>query len=556
MSFSGVNRAQSIQSLSAASPEVLIIGGGAVGCAIAARASELGLRCAVLERQDLASGSSGNSTGLAHAGLRYLAQGRVLYVFHESRERQRLEELAPQWVRPFDFLLPVYQDDPFSFSMVRLGTWLYDLLGRLNAWFTHRVPARSPRAVPVEELLGRVPGLDRRGLQGGMEYFVDAQLQDSRFTLGLAQKAARTGAHVITYAEVRMILPYAKGGYQVRYMDTLSGQMRECTAPLIINASGAWIDRVRGLVGLTHPIVRASRGIHLIVDRIIDSPLIFSTEIKGKVFFVLPLGNEASLVGTTDTATEGSPEASLPQPQEIRELIQRLFRFFPYLKHGENLAQAVDSYKQVHVRSVTWGDRPLLRQSGTTLHASRDSEVVDDLASFWSIPGVKLTAARAVGDELTRRAWKTLRKSPPPDIPESILPGGEFSDYASFVTEAQRRFRLGDGSDQIVAHLVAAYGTRYKEIVAWAQEKPHYGERVLPDEPWILAEAAHAAQEEMVLTLNDFLWRRTKWAHLREIPDLALHKIAGVLADVLSWGPEEVEAQMAAYREERKKHRV
>src|ERR1700756_4823828 len=99
MSFSWKDRQASLQSLKDNPPEVLIIGGGVVGCSIASHAPQCGLNCLLVEREDLAYGASGNSTGLAHAGLRYLAQGRLLYVFHESRERQRLQELAPHRVR-------------------------------------------------------------------------------------------------------------------------------------------------------------------------------------------------------------------------------------------------------------------------------------------------------------------------------------------------------------------------------------------------------------------------------------------------------------------------
>ena len=202
MSFSWKDRQASLNSLKDNPPELLIIGGGVVGCSIAAHAARLGLNGLLVERDDLASGASGNSTGLAHAGLRYLAQGRFLYVLHESRERQRLEKIAPQWVRPFNFLLPVYKTDIFSFRMVRLGTRIYDWFTRLDALLNHRKSPKNPRVVTPDELVNRIPGLRIEELEGATEYFVDARLQDSRFTLGLAQQAAQHGARIITHAEV------------------------------------------------------------------------------------------------------------------------------------------------------------------------------------------------------------------------------------------------------------------------------------------------------------------------------------------------------------------
>lgn len=334
MAFSWKERQSALQSLKEDRPELVIIGGGAVGCSIAAHAAEMGLNCVLFERKDIACGASGNSTGLAHAGLRYLAQGRLLYVFHESRERQRLQEIAPHWVRPFDFLLPVYQNDAFSFTMVRLGTRLYDLLGRLNDLITGHKAPRRPQVIKTSDLLNRIPGLKSEGLQGATEYFVDAKLLDSRFTLGFAQKAARFGARVITYAQVQSLSRIADGIQRVAVTDRLSGQSFDLNAPLVINAAGAWIDGIRHTAGGHQPLVRMSKGIHLIVDHIADSPLIFSTEVRGRVFFVLPIDKNLSLVGTTDTPYEGAPEKALPDQRDVQELIQRLLYFFPYLKQG------------------------------------------------------------------------------------------------------------------------------------------------------------------------------------------------------------------------------
>ncbi len=145
-------------------PELLIIGGGVVGCSIAAHAARLGLNVLLLEKEDIAFGASGNSTGLAHAGLRYLAQGRLGYVFREGRERQRLQELAPQWVQPFNFILPVYKEDPYKFWMVRLGTSIYDALGWLDAlsgpnglWFVGTACSLA------EAVKAKIPGIRAGG---------------------------------------------------------------------------------------------------------------------------------------------------------------------------------------------------------------------------------------------------------------------------------------------------------------------------------------------------------------------------------------------------------
>ncbi len=557
MSFSWKDRQAYLSSLEENPPELLIIGGGVVGTSIAAHAAEMGLNCALVEKTDLASGSSGNSTGLAHAGLRYLAQGRFFYVFHESRERRRLQEIAPHWVRPFNFVFPVYRGDPFRLWMVRLGTWIYDTMGWLDARLRRRKPAPPHRVLEPKSILERFPGLRFEGLTGATEYFVDAQLQDSRFTLGWAQKAAQKSARIMTSVEVTALKCFPDGVPQTAVcFDRLSGKSFEIKTPLLINATGAWIDSVRVRAGLSRPVVSTSRGIHLIVDHIVSSPLIFSTEVPGRVFFILPIDSDRSLVGTTDTPCEGSPDETEPQAAEIQELIRRLFHFFPYLKQGTHLMEAIELYKQVHVRDIFWGVRPLLRQSSGAIHeASREHALLKDSQGFWSVPGVKLTAARGVGYQVASQAWKQLRKRPVPQIPETPLPGGDIPDYERYVDDARRRFRLGRESGEIISHLVSTYGSRYVEVLQWAQREPHYSERLVPDEPWILAEVAYAAHEEMVLSLNDFLWRRVKWAHYKDLSQESLLSIAQILGQFLGWSKEDHDTQLGEFWAEFYKHR-
>src|SRR5882757_5192084 len=147
MSFSYKDRQNTLAALSANPVELLVIGAGVVGASAAAHAARLGLNVLLIEKEDMASGASGHSTGLAHAGLRYLAQGRILYVFHESRERRRLQQLAPHLIKPFNFLYPVYTGDAFPLWMVRLGTWIYDRMAWMDSFLS-----RVPRPRPFEHL--------------------------------------------------------------------------------------------------------------------------------------------------------------------------------------------------------------------------------------------------------------------------------------------------------------------------------------------------------------------------------------------------------------------
>ncbi|MFA5975636.1 MAG: glycerol-3-phosphate dehydrogenase/oxidase [Elusimicrobiota bacterium] len=560
MSFSWVDRQMAFNALADSMIDVLVLGGGVVGASTAAHAAQMGMRTTLVEREDLAFGASGNSTGLAHAGLRYLAQGSVAYVFHESRERDRLEEIAPHWVRPFRFFLPIYRDDPFPFWQVSLGTWIYDLMGWSDAILRGRPLQRRHRALNAEELCEHVPGLERNGLQGGVEYFVDAKLQDSRFTMGWAKLAAAHGARIITYADISGLDPTTESLQTLLCTDRLSGKSVQFRTPLVINATGAWIDETRKPMGLTQDVTMPSKGIHLIVDHITSNPMIFNAKPKGRVFFVIPIGTDSSLVGTTDRLVQGPIDPVAPDSQEVDELIRLLFQFFPYFKQGSSLNESIELFRKIHVRDIFWGIRPLLRQSTDTLHASREHRLLKENKTFWSIPGVKLTSGRSVGLEVAQAAWKAIhaREEKCPKLPFTPLPGGDIPDFDRYVQEAQRRFKLDEPSDNVnmIAYLISMYGTDYLKVITLAYEDPANHERLIPEEPWIPAQAIYAAQEEMVLSLNDFLWRRTKWAHLRELPDAAVLRIAKAMAGPMNWSTAEIDSQMTRYYQERQRHRL
>ncbi len=555
MAFSWQERRNALTSLSERSPEVLVIGGGVVGCSIAAHAAAQGLQTALVEAGDFAVGASGNSTGLAHAGIRYLAQGQLSYVFQECRERLRLEALAPHWVRPFSFIYPVYKGDAHGLLALRVGTALYDVFYRLASIGLPKRPGRRFRVLSKALVLERIRTLQEKNLKGATQYFVDARLLDSRFTLGFAQVAAAKGARVATYTRVERIQTASGRVTDVTLLDTLTHKEITVKPQLVINATGAWIDQLRAKVELSEPLLQNSKGIHLLVDQISDTPLILSSSVPGKVFFVIPVGRYLSLVGTTDTAYSESPDETKASVTDVQSLLDELFRFFPGLQQPEeSINDAQARYRKDHVKRVYWGLRPLVRSGARTVDASRDYRLVKELGNFWSVPGVKLTAGRKAGDEVAAQAAHFLKKPAFKAGPIGPLPGGEFSDFAAFLGEFQHRADVRKWSGDTIAYLVTLYGTHAAEVLEYARADKALQAPVHPDEPWIFAEARYAVEREMVLSLNDFVWRRTRWARLRDLPEDSLHCIADILGEALKWSPEERQRQLAAYQLERNKH--
>lgn len=506
MPFSITERQAALESLHANPAELLVIGGGVVGSSVAAHAARLGLNVLLIEKEDFAAGASGNSTGLAHAGLRYLAQGRFAYVFHESRERRRLQQLAPQWVKPFNFLYPVYGGDAFPLWMVRLGTWIYDRMATLDCYLAGVPRPRPFEPVSVDELRARLPALAQTDLRGATAYFVDAQLPDHQFTLGFALDAVAHGARIVTHARPTSIQTHGDD-HTVSFEDQLSGRESMVRPQLILNCAGAWIDEVRHLAGLTGDMLTRSRGTHVVIDRVADEPLIFSAPEKGRVFFVLPAGSDASVIGTTDVEETNAPDASAPLAQEVRDLLALVKRFFP------------DTVPVV--RSLYWGVRPLYKQAGHVSNTSREHQLIYEKRNLWSLPGVKLTAARAAGEQAASAAFHYLRQKKVSHIELGVLPGAD----------------------------------RQARLQRWLLEHPDEQAPVVPEETWQIGEAGFSAAEEMALTLNDFLWRRVKWPLFRAIPEASLWQIIRSMGRVLKWDREEEARQHEAFIQALKRHR-
>jgi glycerol-3-phosphate dehydrogenase len=274
--------------------DVVVIGGGIVGAGTALDAATRGLRVAVVEARDLASGTSSRSSKLFHGGLRYLEQLEFGLVREALRERElMLTLLAPHLVKPVSFLYPITRrlwERPYTAA----GLLLYDRMG-------------GARSVPGQKHLTRAgalrmaPALRRDALVGAIRYY-DAQADDARHTMTVARSAAHYGAVVRTSTQVVGMIREADRVSGVRVRDVEDGRETEVRANVVINATGVWTDELQRLAGTRGRFkVRASKGVHIVVprDRIVsETGIILRTE--KSVLFVIPWGNHW-IIGTTDT---------------------------------------------------------------------------------------------------------------------------------------------------------------------------------------------------------------------------------------------------------------
>jgi len=522
--FSFQTRAAALDAMAAEPMDVLIIGGGITGAGIARDAALRGLRVALVDKSDVAGGTSSRSSRLIHGGLRYLEHGDLRLVFEASRERRILLRIAPHLVRPLPFLFPAYRGARVPPWKLRAGLWLYDLLAAFRNVHAHRwLGAKRVRALE--------PGLRDKDLAGAGLYY-DAQTDDARLALATLRSAATAGALIASYTEV---LALAKpdgrvAGASVR--DVLTGRRLELRARVVVNATGPWVDAVRRLdEPAATPLLRLSKGAHVAVPRARignTHAVTLTSPLDGRVMFVLPWG-DVSYIGTTETEETVTPERARATGDDAVYLLRSANAFFPRARLAP------------HDVVSTWaGLRPLLApdRSRSAGAVSREHRIVESASGLITIAGGKLTTYRVMGRDVMDRVASRLRKldgrhpARAPATDELPLPGGETADLEVLVSSTVAR-GVGEPTAQ---HLVASYGTESAAVLNLVDRQRGLGKPILEGRPEIRAEVVHAVQREMAMRLADVLIRRTHLFHqTRGQAVTATTVVADLMAPLLGW---------------------
>jgi glycerol-3-phosphate dehydrogenase len=473
--------------------DLLILGGGITGAGVALDAALRGLRVALIDKGDLASGTSSASSKLIHGGLRYLEHGEIRLVYEALHERRRLLHNAPHQVRPLRFVLPFYRGARVPRWKWRLGLTLYDLLAGTGNL------ARS-RTISVAQLRREFPSLHTSGLIGAASYF-DAQMEDVRLCIDVLRTAAKQGAIVANYVEAVAFVRTNGHVGGVRAVDHLTGTETGITARVVLNATGPWGDAVRRLAGDdVEPLMQPTKGVHVVAPgRGLSDAFLLLHPRDGRVFFVIPwLGK--TLLGTTDTECDDSPDRVAVTDADIAYLLEGHNHFFnPPLHANELLGSFV-------------GLRPLLRSRPNEPSArSREFQLVTSPSGLLTVAGGKYTTFRHMAEVITDAVVQRLGLRRRCRTRDFHLDGAPETPWTAFETLALRRLQGTYSLDEMVSrHLLQRYGRRAEEIAILTKRDPVLGQRVLPDEPDLLAEFLYQREHEMAVSPADFLLRRTR----------------------------------------------
>lgn len=528
--------------------DVLVVGGGVTGAGVALDAATRGLRVALVEARDYASGTSSRSSKLFHGGLRYLEQLNFGLVREALKERDlMLTRLAPHLVKPVSFLYPLTHrvwERPY----VGAGMLLYDTIGTIGTGFG------SGRSVPLHRHLTRsgarrlCPALKPKALVGAIRYY-DALADDARHTLTVARTAAAYGALVRSSTEV---VAFMRAGDRVcgaRLRDVETQQETEVLARVVVNCTGVWTDDIQRLAGGRGRFhVRASKGVHVVVprDRISsETGLILRTE--RSVLFVIPWGNHW-IVGTTDTDWELDKAHPAASESDI-----------DYILDHVNAVLAVPLTRE-DIQGVYAGLRPLLSgESEDSSQLSREHAVARPQPGLISIAGGKYTTYRVMAADAIDAAAQDIERAVPASVTEHIpLVGAEgYHAMVNQVSPLAQRYAMPVWR---MRHLLDRYGSLVHEVLALADENPSLLEPLPGAEQYLTVEVRYAATHEGALHLDDLLARRLRVSIETEHRGTqCAAATARVVADVLGWDAErcrgEVEAYAARVEAERRSQR-
>jgi glycerol-3-phosphate dehydrogenase len=499
--------------------DVVVIGGGIIGCGIARDAALRGLRVALFEKRDFGSGTTAASTRIVHGGLRYLEMLDFRLVRLDLRERETLLKIAPHLVKPLEFVIPFFAGDWTRAASLRAGLAAYDALS-----FDKTLPSR--RWLSAADAAALEPVLGRAGVRRAAAYYDARADAPERLALENVIHARERGAAAFNYCDV-VGLQVANGRlHGVRVRDAIDGTEAEAAARVVINATGAWYEPVASaLTGREPGAIRTTKGVHIVVDNPLHHALVLYSQVDRRLLFAIPR-HGLTWIGTTDTDFDGDPADARATRADVDYLIASVRHVFPSLSASD-------------VLYTTAGVRALVRQRGSESSVSRMHKIVErGPDGLVSVLGGKITGYRAIAEQATDVACHRLgladRRSVTAEAP---LPGAmSWTEPAPTETAAR--------------HCYGLYGSRAAEVLALARASPELGRPLSPRHADIGAQVVFGVRHEHCLMLPDFMKRRTL---LGVAPDQgwdAAAPAAALMARELGWSAAERAQQLAAYRSE------
>jgi glycerol-3-phosphate dehydrogenase len=492
--------------------DIVIIGGGATGLGAAVDAASRGYKTLLLEKLDFAKGTSSRSTKLVHGGVRYLQQGNIKLVMDALRERGTLRKNAPHLVKNQSFIVPNYKwwEGPFY----GLGLKVYD-------WMSGSLGLGTSEWLNTEEVLRHAPTLDPGDLRGGVLYH-DGQFDDARLAINLAQTAAEQSGVLINYCGVTGLLKTNNKLAGVVATDSITGKTYEIKAKAVINATGVFSDSIQQMDDRQKETsISPSQGIHIVLDAEFlpgEAAIMIPHTDDGRVLFAVPW-HQKVIVGTTDTLVNNIDEEPTALADELEFIISHAAR---YLTKDPTMAD---------VRSIFAGLRPLVKNAAKkTAEISRDHTITTSESGLINILGGKWTTYRKMAEDVINIAGIQGGLAPTDACTATLKIHGFHENEVNF-----RKERYYYGSDE----------TAIDRLIS---NDRLLAEKIHPRLPYTKAEVIWAVQEEMAMTIEDVLSRRTRALLLdATAASEAAPLVAALMAGALQQNEDWINRQVAEF---------
>lgn len=521
--------------------DLIIVGGGITGAAVAYIAAARSLSVALFEKKDYGGATSAATSKLIHGGLRYLANGELRLVRESLRERRILGNIAPNFVYSLPFIMPMYKRWKGNIWQMLAGMFLYDLLSydKKDTWDKSK-RLQNHKLVSHRKTVRLEPNLKMNNLRNAFYFFDYQSIFPERLTLAFIKSAADYGAKVSNYTPVDgFTFGEANKITGVKVRDLFTGKTREVKGDLIINCGGTWADKIlslaAGSASAGHKVKR-SEGIHIITKKIAGHHVVSLQKSDGGHMMIMPW-RDHSLIGTTDKEYYGDPDDYKVSMESIDEIIENV---------NTNFGRKISREDIVHAYG---GLRPLVDdQTKGTYETSRKYEVydnaVDGIEGMITVEGGKYTTSRSLAREVLKLISAKLHKTLSDSVSDNLyLSGCEIRDMRQFMIRQHLSYK--DFERSTVEYISRNYGTESKVIFQIARDDRRYAE-VISHDGEILAEVVYAIEYESAKTLRDIMLRRTGTGTLGNPGSKIIDKIASVAAEMLGWDNKRMEDEKAA----------
>ncbi len=581
MEFSARTRAQNIKRLKTEFLDVLVIGGGIVGAGVIRDlALNGGIKAGLIEQSDFASGTSSSTSQLIHGGFRYLSKGDITLVKKARREREVLLRIAPKLVKSLPIAILRYTGDRYPLAGIQIAANYYNHLSQADR------AEKSHVIRDVKEIQRRIGTIEKEGLKGAVIIW-DSTVNDARLCLLTVKNAYKHGAIVTNYvrflefARQTRVSTYGVGGDTanpetiVNVEDTISGERFSIRAKHIISAAGPWTDKIwekeQGYDGVPKLSTQKAKGIHIVLPRLHDNQYGIAAftqaekSIHGKprIIFILPAGefDELTLIGTTETHPESTPESVRPSIAEVEYLLGETRRILPNaaLKRSNVISAYAGVRPLIAAKSKMQGTAAVhpkifrrnlsasgIKKTGSGLFISREHIITESENGVIYIYGGKLTTHRLIAEETGNRLAEKLGVARRCKTHTQLLHDINHKPKIG----ARHLHTTGEKLTPPTAHrtrLIHRYGADTEIILKWITEKEVLAESMTESLPFLKAEILYAFWGEMAMNLEDFLWRRTRigWTAGQGV-DLA-PKIAQFLGKNYNWDEERINREIETY---------